>query len=307
MNHQIDVPLQLQGIIELKVLNAEGEVVRELEPFTNLITNAGLEYLLGVTSNLAVISSYCKVGTGTSTPANGDTVLPGFVGFAGSSYSAVIANDTVAPYYYERAVTYLFGLGAVVGTMGCIGISAFTGNSVHAWSRIKDSGNNPTTLTILAGEQLQVTYRLRCYCPPATASGSFLISGISYNYDIAVSFFPSSWVSFSTGQLLPNSCNAFTYTSGSLPANPTVGPTFGGYTDAFGAFNLSPYVSGSFERIGTVGFVTTQGNLSGGIKGLFYHSGGLGAQYHMTISPAIPKDNTKTLNISSRFTIGRYP
>ena len=158
----IELKSELEGIIKLEVIREDGtlkEAAGLNVPFKNLITNAGLDYVNGY-STINDCTDYCKVGTGSTPPAVTDTDLAAKTGIAspqGSQTNSV--QKTTLPYYSQHVRVFTFAVGAVSGNLTEIGFFNYA-SSGTMWSRalIKDSGGNPTTLTLLATEQLRVTY-----------------------------------------------------------------------------------------------------------------------------------------------------
>jgi hypothetical protein len=303
---------RVQGIFQLTVKDADGNVVREYPEFTNLITNVGLDEMINLNS-LSAIRDYAKVGTGVTAPAAGDTTLPGFVVSTTSATAYTGTNNTAtAPYYYEIVTVYQFVLGAVVGTMGCVGVAHATGALVDAWSQIKDGANNPTTITILAGEQLQVTYRLRYYAP-GTSAGSVTLEGINYPYTVYPHDFGSSWWTTTWTNLMPvagsNECRVINWTTMTPPATAVASFAYTGKTTANINSALGPYgagEAGTFTRTLTLSATTAVANLAGGFRGIEL-TGTFGPLYTVIFASAIPKDATKTLSIIFSNVVARYP
>lgn len=307
-----NVTQQLSGHISAQVLNSSGEVVREVPEFRNLICNGGLDYLMSnIGSSLTTMAQYCKVGTGAGVPAAGDTALPGYLASAAMTASAGAFQVTTAPYYYEATYTYLYALGAVVGTLTCIGAySASATSAIFAWSQIKDSGNNPTTLTVLAGEQLSVTYKFRLYAPTFSSSGSIAITG-----DASHPF--TMWsCGFSTGNFgnaggsavpTPTLIQAMSWSSITPPADIKQYPALTSDFRSSMTVTNGAYTPGSFTRTIT-GFMGTTTNVTGNvIWGFQIYTNTTGPSYIMALTTSIPKDSTKTLTVTFSYTIARYP
>jgi hypothetical protein len=310
----IGMTQQVSGHIALQVLNASGDVVREIPEFRNLILNSGLDYLMATSASLQSMAANVKVGTGAGSPSASDTTLPGFLlGTAGTAYAGAFQTAT-APYYYEATYTYLFALGAINATLTCIGAhSSSAGSSVFAWSQIKDSGNNPTTLTVLGTEQLSVTYKFRVYAPVFTTSGNITVAGdATHAFTMFAHNFGSSGFGNASGtayvavdQIVANSWTSFTD-----PANIFSSLSITGQSVANLSMTQGSYTNGSFTRTLT-GFMSTSSNVTGNaIKGIaLQFSGGssLGPRYMMKLGTNIAKDSTKTLTLTFSQTIARYP
>ena len=76
-----------------------------------------------------------------------------------------------SPYYRWAKVTWRFGQGVAAGNISEVGLG--WGNS-NLWNRalIKDANGNPTTITVLSDEYLDVVSEIRDY-PTLSSSGSF--------------------------------------------------------------------------------------------------------------------------------------
>ena len=169
MTPMIELKSELEGIIKLEVIKEDG-TLREADGlnilFKNLITDAGLDYIKNNTP-IEAACAYCKVGTSSTLPTVSDTTLGAQTGSASSSGTSTNSVQyTTQPYYSNHQVVYTFAVGAVSGNLTEIGFfSADSGGTMWSRALIKDSGGNPTTLTLLATEQLKVTYTVRRYIP----------------------------------------------------------------------------------------------------------------------------------------------
>ena len=76
-----------------------GGVVRETDWFSNLILDAGLNRL-----GSGAWYGYCHIGTGTTAPANGDTVLATLSATTNSLQSINLSNSGSPNYYTDATV-----------------------------------------------------------------------------------------------------------------------------------------------------------------------------------------------------------
>ena len=165
----IELKSELEGIIKLEVIKEDG-TLKEADglniPFKNLITDSGLNSIAG-NYTIGDAADYCRVGTGSTVPSVLDTALNSQTGSASSSGTETKSVQyATTPYYSQHQIVYTFAVGAVSGNLPEIGFfSDSTGGSLWSRALIKDSGGNPTTLTLLATEQLKVTYTVRRYIP----------------------------------------------------------------------------------------------------------------------------------------------
>lgn len=149
----------LYGEVKVIVKRADGTVRLDTDFFPNVITNLGLD---AIGNNKDLFHS-CAVGGGNSTPLNTNTKLDNLLGFGSqisseSKYDYDPVRDTKF-YKCSRTAGYRFeGLDnkniSEVGLVGDDGHSAFTR------TLIKNSAGEPTVITVLSGEILELQYRL---------------------------------------------------------------------------------------------------------------------------------------------------
>lgn len=299
--------VQVGGEWQVRKLDGRTRKVTFESPwFKNLITNIGLDRI----GQGGTIGGFCRIGTGTTAPANADTALVAQV----ASTSTVIGSQSVlnagAPDYQTTCTgTFEYPLGAVVGNMAELGLGwASTGATLFSRARIVDSGGSPTTITVLASEILQVTYRLALYPLLTDVSGTVDISGVTYNYTSRVLNAPGARQLNLFGNLIGtvNGVTAFDVTAlASITATGVTGTSTALTSGAFQA-----YVDGTYQRDFTISAAIAVGNLTGGIDLITTAVGGSVAPTFITqtlFSPAIPKDNTKTFSLTWRISWSRRP
>lgn len=106
----------------------------------------------------------CCVGTGNSNSVVTQTSLDTFKASTTTTQGAIEAGIqvTTLPYYMWLRSTYRFGEGVAAGNISEIGLGWANAN---LWNRalVKDSNGNPTTITVLADEYLDVITEIRVY------------------------------------------------------------------------------------------------------------------------------------------------
>lgn len=149
---------------------ATDEITQETDWFCNLVLDTGLTRMVNGTW-----IDRCVVGSGNSTPAVGQTALDNFIAAttttaAGTSDSAG-RNVAAAPYYWWARRTWRFNTGTATGNLSEIGMG--WGNT-SLWNRalIKDINGNPTTITVLSDEYVDVVSEVRVY-PQDNITGTF--------------------------------------------------------------------------------------------------------------------------------------
>lgn len=310
----IELKSELEGIIKLEIIKEDG-TLKEAEglntPFYNLITDAGLNFVSGNTTIVAA-ANYCRVGTSSTTPTVSDTTLGSQTGSSsppGTTTSS--AQYTEVPYYSGHQKVYTFAVGAVSGNLTEIGFfSASSGGTMWSRALIKDSGGNPTTLTLLATEQLKVTYIVRRYIP-TTITGSFTLStngtNTTINYNIKPANINNIYASWLGGYVSVDRLYLWAYETDIL-GNITAGPS--GTASSVIQENMDSYIQGSFYRQTTVVAGTATANFSSGIGSIvFFHNvsseAAYSTGYQCSFSPKIMKTSSQTLSIGIRLSWGR--
>lgn len=297
----IDISLAFEGRFKMTRRKADTlEVVEETDWFPNLILDIGLDRF-----GTASIATYCKVGTSSTTPATNQTQLLGYVGSSSSIQANSNGAKATPPYYGYATQTYRFNAGVAAGTLREVGVGWVQAGAGNIWCRslIIDANGNPTSITVLSDEVLDVTYELRCYPYLSDKVFQTTIGGVLHDcvlraYGVTQTFW---W-----GQYLLNGFNGqgptqvFNGAIGAITSSPSGTSSNSNPIDP----TLDAYVPGSYQRAATANWGLNEGNLSGGITAAAYKST-VGA-YQMSFSPAIAKDNTKVLSLKIMYKWGRY-
>ena len=294
-----------EGIFDsIVAIRPDGERRHLAGPFRNLITNGGLDR--PGTSSLCF--NYCKVGSGNQTPRYTDSTLQTFVAVSAQGSPQNNTGPGVAPYYVERTVVYTFAQGAA-GNLQEIGTSWTSAGGGDLFSRalILDAEGDPTTITVLADEILEVTYKFRYYVAEADKTGT--VNGYDYTLRAANATQinasesaggPGSWGLASYGFLggvastygFPAS-EVYAGAIGTITGNPS-----GATSRDTGRTSIGSYGSGNYYRDFTCSYGLAAGNVAGGIMSIraAHYVGSIQVQF----DPVIPKDNTKLLTFTFR-------
>lgn len=288
----------IAGRFKLEAVNVETGERRELAPwFNNLITDSGLNAW-----GTGGILGGCAVGTGSTAPAVSDTALATWRAYSNTVTSNVLGGQATVPYYSSVTRVYRFAAGTATGNLTelgvCVGSSTTT---LFSRTLIKDGSGNPTTITVLASEALDVTYELRLYAPSADVPHSTVIAGVTYTGVVRaanVTSFVSSGYTWSLGNSMVGAVDLMQSGYVARVGNGSIGAI----TSAPGGTNVdadhvaaSAYSNGSLARSGTLTLGLSQGNVAGGITTALIPTK-MGA-YQISFSPAIPKDATKVLTL----------
>lgn len=166
-------------------IRRNGIIIQETDWFDNLITDSGLNYLGG---NVPVLK--CKVGTGTNVPNVLDVSLSNELGSAflstdqwgwSSNLSAQVTNSLEPDFISSHTYACSFAQGSVVGNVTEVGIGPAAGN-LFSRALITDNNSTPTTLTLLAIDQLTLYYKLTITPILTQTNGSVSINNVVYNY-----------------------------------------------------------------------------------------------------------------------------
>lgn len=307
----------IAGEFRCVVKRADGSVKLDTGYQKNLILDQGLDYF-GSDDPIYSFNSTCVVGTGNSIPKVTQTKLDNAVGFA---FLAVADDkkdyDVVRDgnlYKTSRQCKYLIkGLdNANITEVGLA--SRFSGNtnySLNTRALIKDSNGNPTTITVLRGEQLDIYYKVWRIFGLTDKTGTFnLLDGVggsvAYNYKTRPAHVgTSSFANLNLDAMSTINSLSLQLATGDLAAV-TSAPTGG--SSMSNTKTLSPYVLGSYKRVVTLSLSSSAANFA--IRSMLVSLHFIGTWQVRFGSVAddspITKTNTQTLSIPIEFSWGRY-
>jgi hypothetical protein len=245
---------------------------------------------------------------------NTQTSLDAPLGSASAANSTAnsTANEGAPLYRTTLTFAYTFTQGAVVGNISEVGIGwATTGNTLFSRALILDNLGSPTTITLVAIDQLTVYYRLRVAPTLTDATGSVTIGSTTYNYTsrvLSAASFGNVQYIFSYGhEYLAKLYIATTYQAGAGLASITSSVPTGTQSGTTSAGSLIAYTPGTFYRDSSLSFSITQGNATGGIQALslVYGEPYQPFKFQIVFSAPIPKTNTNVLTLTIRFSWAR--
>ena len=283
------------GRFKLEAVNEATGERRELAPwFDNLITDQGLNHL-----GTSGIGHFCLVGTGSTAPAVTDTTLANKLAHTTTNASTSLGGQASAPYYSWVRKVFRFAAGVAAGNLTELGVGIST-TLLFSRTLIKDGSGNPTTITVLPSEALDVTYELRMYAPSVDSTHTTVIGGVTYTGVVRPRLVTASgsgnvWSvtafdrTASLHWISPH--GAFSGAVGAITAGPS-----GAQDNLYGAVVESAYIQNSLKRSGTLTCSLSEGNLAGGIAAIAINT--TMGSYQIGFSPSIPKDATKVLTLS---------
>lgn len=299
---------ELEGHFTLIARSERGE--RILAQFKNLILDSGLNRMGSGASG-----THCKVGSGTTAPATSQTALVTQVAQTTNIYAETAGGDAVGNLYAFIRRTYRFAEGVAAGNLSEVGVGWDTG--LFSRALIKDTNGDPTTITVLADETLDVIYELRMYCQTVDTTATVTIDGVSRTFTIR-----AAEVNNTTGpgsmsyalNLLVNEGAVYTgyprvgvnayATDAALAARSgsmsgTILVPQSSITYAFS----TAYANNSYQRAVRATWAATSGTGAAPFGGFqIYTPAGI---WQATVAPAIAKDATKVFTLDFTFSWAR--
>ena len=276
--------------------------------FRNLILDQGFN-LLAVSEQFM---NACQVGSGSTSPAPGDSALAARVAGTSTIAGSSVARGSTAPYYVALTRTYRFATGVATGNLSEVGVGETINSGLFSRSLIKDPMGAPTTITVLSDESLDVTYEFRYYAPGSDVTGSIVATGSiggTYDYTMRAANVTLNANSDIFGWSLPVGQNAPVFNSSSFRAySGAIGPVTGspsGTEVALSGVSPRSYANGSFVLDWDVNALAPNANIAGGIKSMMVKLG-IGT-YQIEFTPAIPKTATDVVQLTLRLSWARRP
>lgn len=306
------ISVGIDGRYKLVAHKADGSSRVVADWFSNLVLDSGLERL-----GTGGAIGRCVVGSDSTPPAVDQSALFALVASTTTLQSFLRGTAPDNSYVFYRK-TFRFGMGVAAGNLSEVGVG-WADTSLFSRALIRDDLGDPTTITILSDEVLDVIYEARMY--PNLADQSFVlnIAGVDYTFTLRpvaitgtegasasayhywhlnfadfldsgytafnVSNFPKAMLGFGNGAALAG------VTATSL-TGPEIAEAWLTSSGSYSEFR-TPYAPGSHERELRHTFDLNGGNVP---FGGFMFLTRMGA-YQCVVSPNIPKDNTKILKI----------
>ncbi|WNZ57014.1 hypothetical protein QT397_06620 [Microbulbifer sp. MKSA007] len=265
--------------------------------FENLITDLGLDQL--GTKSPHNCTSNCYVGSGSTTPTVNDTDMSAYKAIHNTlQSSARSAQASTDPWYLSLQKVYRFDQGDAAGNLSEVGVGWANTSSGNLFSRalIQDADGNPSSITVLSDEYLDVTYELRIYPELDDVTGVVTIGGVDYDYiarPCRVSTAGSSAWDFDRSGNSGVYAYAYAGDIGDVTGLPT-GTSVSGSTADGG------YSAGSFQASGQYSWGLNQANF-GGVRSIAANTGWARWQVQFAAvsdGSAIPKDSETVLTIT---------
>ena len=292
--------------------------------FDNLVTNRGLDgYGVGVSRLLG----YCALGKGTNAPAPTDVAL-GQYSVTSSMVNSYAQTAPTAPDYVASGTwRYRFNAGVAVGIFSEIGIGTNIANpsasNSYLFSRalIVDEHGQPSSITILENEYLDVYYTLNFHQPiNAIETFTFDLFGVTHTVTGKIAYATGAGIVSFEGNLAFTGGNIRSVQHSATALGDITGTVNGIESDRSSSGypyhpNGSPnaYVVGTYTRSSTFGFGLGNDNYEQGISGIQFNtrrdangSNDLAMQCQYLITPPIPKTVEREMTLTFQWSWGRY-
>ena len=148
------------------VSSSDGEVIYDSGYQRNLILNQGLNFFGGTKGS--EFNAGCVIGSGNTTPAITQTLLDSFVAGVGSGtdltrdYSYVDKGDGLYRLWEQKKYRFAGLVDKNISEVGLVSQYNTSSKEYYLTTRalIKDSAGLPTTITVRAGEVLDIYYKI---------------------------------------------------------------------------------------------------------------------------------------------------
>lgn len=291
----INLREECEGYYKIEAVKADGTRRILADWFPNLILDAGLDRM-GANSDYL---NFCQVGSGSTAPAPSQTSLVARIAGTNSNLADTATNSGGDPYFARRTITYRFAQGVATGVLSEVGVGWVTTGSLYSRALILDALGNPTTITVLSDESLDVTYELRMYAWTVESAGAISLKGVSHD-TVQKSASASLWglgaTSLNAGDT--RSVNAYTGAVSALISGSPSGTSIG-------TADLSPaaYTPGSYFRVINITAGLGQFNNASGIGAILVRTGW--GYWQIGFTPNIMKTSSDILTLQVRHSWGR--
>lgn len=307
----------MAGEFRCVVKRADGSKKLDTGYQKNLILNQGLDFFGG--NNGSDMMAYCVIGSGNSQPVYTqnklDTAVLGVSGTDSSTKNDYNAATDGNLYKTNKVRKYSFtGLNNV--NISEVGIASSYSNTTTYYlctrALIKDSSGNPTTITVLPGEQLDIYYKLWAVYDVNDKTGQLNLlngtgSSVAYKYQLRLanvgsnSYYLSEYNSVSPA----NSSDRYQRVCSDDLSAITQSPTnkLGEVSNS----TMGNYVASSYKKTALLTFAVNEAN--GSIRTVVLNAriGCWQIRFGSVADDSpINKTNTQTLSIPIEFSWGRY-
>lgn len=295
---------KVSGHFEVAICDAFTGKKRRVLNFDNLILNSGLNGYFTTSFSGQV---WCVVGSGNSEPQVTNESLDNFVAWSSigiSSWTPVLPNPP--EYVAEIRANFRFNAGTISQNISEIGICNAASTAYWCRSLIIDEFGNPTTLSVLPTEYLDVVYTLRYHPDLEDRTFNVLIDNVTYNCVLRQANVGAGFGTSTTPLVYaptPIRTVYSTQTLGEITSSPS---------SVSSNINLEPtelaYVNNSFKRGSELLLTLGAGNLDGGIGSMVIgrEYSGIRDRVQVSFSPKIPKNANTEMRFTLERSLGRW-
>ena len=290
----INLREECEGYYKIEAVKPDGSRRLLADWFPNLILDSGLDRM-GANADYL---NWCQVGSGSTAPASTQTTLVARVAGTSTKQSNVSANSGAAPFFARQTVTFRFAAGVATGVLAEVGVGWATTGSLYSRALILDALGNPTTITVLADESLDVTYELRIYVWTESTTGIIALKGITHDV-LHKSAIAAQWL-IAGGKASDTSPSVTAFT-GQVSEDITGSPS--GTNISSATISAAAYTPGALARTLNITAGLTQWNNASGIGAIRIAAGW--GQWQIGFTPNIMKTASDILTLQVRHSWGR--
>lgn len=174
---------EVEGIFRVQIRKADGSVRWDSGFYRNLVLDTGLNL---IAERPTPWCGWCFIGTDGTPPSVGQSSLLGFAARTSTIVNTEKNSQVVTqPYYGWLRQTFRFPQGSLAGNYSEVGVGDRASSVDYTVSRaliIDPINNQPTTITVLPDEFVDVTWEWRIYAPTNDVIGPpVTIDGETYD------------------------------------------------------------------------------------------------------------------------------
>lgn len=270
-------------------------VVTQRYEFENIVLDRLWSQLNAKTS---MFVASIGIGTGTATPSYSDSGLANDSGKRATTTSSGDVAELVGTSYIRSFARYTakFSVGQATGNWTELGLVATSSGGFLTRALFKNQAGDPITVTVLADEELQITYDLEFRIPNQDYTGSFTVTNGGSHSFIArngnANQFGHSW--------MLDYHTLFTY----VWYSPTITlPTFGNGASGTGLDMTETQITGGIRASRPAGAAESYKTI--GINNNSYNGVPSASVMFYEFTPPIPKTALETFSIDLGISYGR--
>lgn len=277
-----------------------------------MILDNGFALLLGNSGDF--VFARCQVGSGSTPVSASQSALVSPVAATENTTSVEGLFQNLPPYEVTYRAVYRFAAGVAAGNLAEVGVGSYrASNFLFCRALILDGNGNPTTVTVLPDEILDVTYTFTARPDTSDQVSTLNINGVAHAVTVRPAALGSAMALGVQGR--PFWYNPLNGTPthlgdggrvGQGELGPVTGVPSGQQTIVSGGHSLTakPYQAGSLAAESTYTLPVTHGNLQGGFTTLFFQPN-YGWPLQIKFDPPIPKTASQVFRIDLRMQLAR--